>query len=92
MEQLKLFYKISNFNLTYNILYTYEDTKDAKLILRCKIPENVFAYIDQLNQYLSEFGRYRVDSFWLAHSKELAYDFKTTLLYKKYLEKSQHSD
>ena len=92
MEQLKLFYKISNFNLTYNILYTYEDTKDGKLILRCKIQGNVFAYIDELNRYLSSFGRYRVDSFWLAHSKELAYDFKTTLSYKKYIEKSQHSD
>ena len=89
MEQSKLFYKISNFNMTYNILYTYSDRKDGKLILRCKIPENVFAYIDELNQYLSEFGRYRVDSFWLANCKEMRYDFKTTLSYKKYIEKNQ---
>ena len=75
--------------MLYNILYTYEDTKDGKLILRCKIPDNVFAYIDQLNRYLSQFGRYRVDSFWLAHCKEMRYDFKTTLSYKKYIEKSQ---
>ena len=78
--------------MLYNILYTYEDSKDGKLILRCKIPDNAFAYIDQLNKYLSGFGRYRVDSFWLAHCKELAYDFKTTLPYKKYIEKSQPSD
>ena len=76
--------------MLYNILYTYEDTKDGKLILRCKIPDNVFAYIDQLNRYLSQFGRYRVDSFWLAQ-KEMRYDFKTTLSYKKYIEKSQPS-
>ena len=75
--------------MLYNILYTYEDTKDGKLILRCKIPENVFAYIDQLNRYLSQFGRYRVDSFWLANSKELAFDFKTTIAYEKYVEKYQ---
>lgn len=74
--------------MLYNILYTYEDTKDGKLILRCKIPDNVFAYIDQLNRYLSQFGRYRVDSFWLVQ-KEMRYDFKTTLTYKKYIEKSQ---
>lgn len=74
--------------MLYNILYTYEDTKDGKLILRCKIPENVFAYIDVLNRYLSQFGRYRVDSFWLVQ-KEMRYDFKTTLSYKKYIEKSQ---
>ena len=74
--------------MVYNILYTYEDTKDGKLILRCKIPDNVFAYIDQLNRYLSQFGRYRVDSFWLVQ-KEMRYDFKTTLSYKKYIEKSQ---
>ncbi len=74
--------------MLYNILYTYEDTKDGKLILRCKIPDNVFAYIDQLNRYLSQFGRYRVDSFWLVQ-KEMRYDFKTTLSYKKYIEKSQ---
>ena len=77
--------------MLYNILYTYEDTKDGKLILRCKIPDNVFAYIDQLNRYLSQFGRYRVDSFWLVQ-KEMRYDFKTTLSYKKYIEKSQLSD
>lgn len=74
--------------MLYNILYTYEDTKDGKLILRCKIPDNVFAYIDQLNRYLSQFGRYRVDSFWLVQ-KEMRYDFKTTLSYKKYNEKNQ---
>ena len=74
--------------MLYNILYTYEDTKDGKLILRCKIPDNVFAYIDQLNRYLSQFGRYRVDSFWLVQ-KEMRYDFKTTLSYKKYIEKNQ---
>ncbi len=74
--------------MLYNILYTYEDTKDGKLILRCKIPEYVFAYIDVLNRYLSQFGRYRVDSFWLVQ-KEMRYDFKTTLSYKKYIEKSQ---
>ena len=74
--------------MLYNILYTYEDTKDGKLILRCKIPDNVFAYIDVLNRYLSQFGRYRVDSFWLVQ-KEMRYDFKTTLSYKKYIEKSQ---
>ena len=74
--------------MLYNILYTYEDSNDGKLILRCKIPENVFAYIEQLNQYLSGFGRYRVDSFWLVQ-KEMRYDFKTTLSYKKYIEKSQ---
>ena len=74
--------------MLYNILYTYEDTKDGKLILRCKIPENVFAYIDVLNRYLSQFGRYRVDSFWLVQ-KEMRYDFKTTLSYKKYIEKNQ---
>ena len=75
--------------MLYNILYTYEDTNDGKLILRCRIPENVFAYIDVLNRYLSQFGRYRVDCFWLANSKELAFDFKTTLAYEKYVEKSQ---
>ena len=74
--------------MLYSILYTYEDTKDGKLILRCKIPENVFAYIDQLNRYLSQFGRYRVDSFWLVQ-KEMRYDFKTTLAYEKYVEKYQ---
>lgn len=74
--------------MLYNILYTYEDTNDGKLILRCRIPENVFAYIDVLNRYLSQFGRYRVDSFWLVQ-KEMRYDFKTTLSYKKYIEKSQ---
>ena len=74
--------------MLYNILYTYEDSKDGKLILRCKIPDNVFAYIDQLNRYLSQFGRYRVDSFWLVQ-KEMRYDFKTTLSYKKYIEKNQ---
>ena len=74
--------------MLYNILYTYEDTKDGKLILRCKIPENVFAYIDVLNRYLSQFGRYRVDSFWLVQ-KEMRYDFKTTLAYEKYVEKYQ---
>jgi hypothetical protein len=74
--------------MLYNILYTYEDTKDGKLILRCKIPDNVFAYIDQLNRYLSQFGRYRVDSFWLVQ-KEMRYDFKTTLAYEKYVEKYQ---
>ena len=74
--------------MLYNILYTYEDTKDGKLILRCRIPENVFAYIDQLNRYLSQFGRYRVDSFWLVQ-KEMRYDFKTTLAYEKYVEKYQ---
>lgn len=74
--------------MLYNILYTYEDTKDGKLILRCKIPDNVFAYIDQLNRYLSQFGRYRVDSFWLVQ-KEMRFDFKTTLAYEKYVEKYQ---
>ncbi len=74
--------------MLYNILYTYEDTKDGKLILRCKIPDNVFAYIDQLNRYLSQFGRYRVNSFWLVQ-KEMRYDFKTTLAYEKYVEKYQ---
>ena len=74
--------------MLYNILYTYEDSKDGKLILRCKIPDNVFAYIDQLNRYLSQFGRYRVDSFWLVQ-KEMRYDFKTTLAYEKYVEKYQ---
>ena len=74
--------------MLYNILYTYEDSKDGKLILRCKIPDNVFAYIDVLNRYLSQFGRYRVDSFWLVQ-KEMRYDFKTTLSYKKYNEKNQ---
>lgn len=78
--------------MLYNILFSYEDSKDGKLILRCKIPDNAFAYIDQLNQYLNGFGRYRVDSFWLAKSKVLAYDVKTTLPYKKYIEKSQPSD
>ena len=78
--------------MLYNILYTYSDEKDGKLIIRCKIPDNTFACIDELNRYLSGFGRYRVDSFWLAHSKQLAYDFKTTLPYKKYNEKSQNSD
>jgi len=71
------------------MLNTYEDIKDGKLIIRCKIPDNVFFYIDELNRYLSTFGRYRVDSFWLAHSKILAYDFKTTLSYIKFNEKSQ---
>ena len=74
--------------MLYNILYTYEDTKHGKLILWCKIPDNVFAYIDQLNRYLSQFGRYRVDSFWLVQ-KEMRYDFKTTLAYEKYVEKYQ---
>jgi len=74
--------------MLYNILYTYEDSKDGKLILRCKIPDNVFAYIDQLNRYLSQFGRYRVDSFWLVQ-KEMRYDFKPTLSYKRYNEKNQ---
>lgn len=77
--------------MTYNILCSYEDKKDGKLVLRSKIPENVFAFIDELNSYLSGFGKYRVDSFWLVQ-KEMRYDFKTTLSYKKYLEKSQHSD
>ena len=44
--------------MLYNILYTYEDSKDGKLILRCKIPDNVFFYIDELNRYLSGFGKY----------------------------------
>ena len=74
--------------MLYNILDTYEDTKDGKLILRCKIPENVFAFIDVLNRYLTQFGRYRVDSFWLVQ-KEMRYDFKTTLAYEKYVEKYQ---
>lgn len=74
--------------MLYNILYTYEDKKDGKLVIRCKIPDNVFAYIDQLNRYLSQFGRYRVDSFWLVQ-KEMRYDFKTTLAYEKYVEKYQ---
>ena len=78
--------------MLYNILYTYEDIKDGKLILRVKIPDNTFACIDELNRYLSAFGRYRVDSLWLAHSKHMCYDFKTTLHYKKYIEKSQNSD
>lgn len=78
--------------MIYNILYTYEDKKDGKLIIRCKIPDNVFFQIEELNRYLSRFGRNRVDSFWLAKSKVLAYDFKTTLPYKKYIDKSQNSD
>lgn len=75
--------------MTYNILYKYEDPKDGKLVLRCKIPDNVFYLIEELNRYLSTFGGCRVDSFWLAHSKVLAYDFKTTLSYMKFIEKSQ---
>lgn len=75
--------------MLYNILYTYEDKKDGKLVIRCEIPDNVFHLIEELNNYLSRFGRYRIDSFWLAHSKQLAYDFKTTLSYKKFNEKSQ---
>lgn len=71
--------------MLYNILYTYEDSKDGKLIIRVKIPDNVFYMIEELNRYLSQYGRYRVDSFWLAHSKVLAYDFKTTLPFKKYI-------
>lgn len=76
--------------MLYNILYTYSDPKDEKLILRVKIPDNTFACIDELNRYLSGFGRYRVDSLWLAHSKQMCYDFKTTLPYKKYVGKSQN--
>jgi len=78
--------------MLYNTLFTYEDKKDGKLIIRCKIPDNAFHLIELLNNYLSRFGRYKVDSFWLAKSKVLSYDFKTTLPYKKYLEKSQSSD
>ena len=75
--------------MTYNIIDTYEDKKDGKLIIRCNIPDNVFFYLEELNRYLSQFGRYRVDCFWLAKCKNMYYDFKTTLSYKKYLEKPQ---
>ena len=78
--------------MTYNILYTYEDNKDGKLILRCKIPDNLFVLIDELNKYLSGFGRYKIDSFWLAKCKDMRYDFKTTLPYNRFIEKSQQSD
>lgn len=78
--------------MLYNILYTYEDIKDGKLILRVKIPDNTFACIDELNRYLSAFGRYRVDSLWLAHSKHMCYDFKTTLPYNTYMHKSDKTE
>lgn len=78
--------------MLYNILYTYEDEQDGKLILRCKIPKNIFVCIEELNQYLSSYGRYRVDCVWLAHCKSMCYDFKTTLKYTKYIEKSLNSE
>lgn len=78
--------------MLYNILYAYADEKDGKLILRVRIPKNIFAYIEEINHYLSEFGRYRVDCVWLAHCKQLAYDFKTTISYKKYVEKNLNSE
>lgn len=92
MVLLKSGSKITDNTMLYNTLFTYEDKKDGKLVIRCKIPDNVFHLIEELNNYLSRFGRYRVDSFWFAKSKVLAYDFKTTLPYKKYIEKSQRSD
>ncbi len=70
-------------------MYTYADKKDGKLIIRCEIPDNVFYFIEILNDFLKKYGRYKVDSFWLAKCKKMRYDFKTTLDYKKYLEKSQ---
>jgi len=76
--------------MLYNILYHYEDEQDGKLILRVRIPNNVFQLIEELNRYLGDFGRYRVDCFWLANSKEMRYDFKTTLPYKKYVEKLEY--
>lgn len=78
--------------MLYNTLFTYEDKKDGKLVIRCKIPDNVFHLIELQNNYLSRFGRYRIDSFWLVKNKEMCYDFKTTLLYVKFIEKSQSSD
>ena len=68
--------------MTHSILNFYKDKNDEKLIIRCRIPKNVFSFIDKLNKYLSGFGKGCVDCFWLSKSKEIAYDFKTTLLYK----------
>ena len=76
--------------MIYNMICTYSDDKDGKLIIRMKIPENTFQMIEELNGYLTSFGRYRVDEFWLSKSKVLAYDVKTTLLYKKFNEKPQN--
>lgn len=75
--------------MIYNILYTYSDESDGKLIIRVKIPENSFQMIEELNRYLSTFGRYRVDEFWLSHTKKLSYDVKTTLPFIKYIEKNK---
>ena len=76
--------------MLYNILYTYADIKDGKLIIRINIPDNVFACIEYLNTFLMKYGRYRVDSFWLARTKQLAYDFKTTLPYVKFNKNPQN--
>ena len=74
------------------MICTYSDEKDGKLIIRMKIPENSFQMIEELNRYLTSFGRYRVDSFWLSHTKKLSYDVKTTLPYKKFIERSQNKE
>ena len=73
--------------MIYNMICTYSDEIDGKLIIRMKIPENSFQMIEELNRYLSQYGRYRVDEFWLSHTKKLSYDVKTTLPYIKYQEK-----
>ena len=75
--------------MIYNMICTYSDKIDGKLIIRMKIPENSFQMIEELNRYLSTFGRYRVDEFWLSHSKKMSYDVKTTLPFIKYQEKNK---
>lgn len=78
--------------MIYNMICTYSDKIDGKLIIRMKIPENSFQMIEELNRYLTSFGRYRVDEFWLSKSKVLAYDVKTTLPFIKYQEKTRNSE
>jgi len=76
--------------MKYNILNTYPD-KDGYLIITFKQPHPRYLIdlMDTIDNYVGQFGDYKGVCFYLSPKSRNCdlWDFKTTLLYREYMEK-----